>query len=70
MLYIFVIIIIVTLICKGKELVNNKMKLYVFLLFSLAALSLGIYYTGNPYGNSVMESYTLSYKIVEGRVCL
>lgn len=70
MLFIFVVIIIVALICKGKELVSNKMKLYLFLLFSLLAFSLGIYYTGNPYGNSVMESYTLSYRIVEGRSCL
>ncbi|WP_455715097.1 hypothetical protein [Anaerosporobacter sp.] len=70
MLYIFVIIIIATLIWKGKELVNNKMKLYLFLFFSLVAISLGIYYTGDPYGNSVMESYTLSYRIMEGRSCL
>ncbi|MBS5934835.1 MAG: hypothetical protein KIC94_18380 [Clostridiales bacterium] len=70
MLYIFVIIIIAALIRKGKELVNDKKKLYLFLVFSLAAIALGIYYTGNPYGNSVMESYTLSYRMVEGRSCL
>lgn len=70
MLYIFVIIIIGALIWKGKELVNDKRKLYLFLAFSIVAVALGIYCTGNPYGNSVMESYTLSYRIVEGRSCL
>lgn len=70
MLFIFVAIIIVALIWKGRELVNNKMKLYLFLVFSLVALCLGIYYTGNPYGNSVMESYSLSYRIVGGKSCL
>lgn len=59
MLYVFVIVIIASLIWKGKELVNDKMKLYLFLIFSLVALGLGIYYTGNPYSNSVIESYTL-----------
>jgi 1,4-dihydroxy-2-naphthoate octaprenyltransferase len=70
MLYIFVVIIIIALISKGRELVNNKIKLYLFLAFGLVALCLGIYYTGNPYGNSVVESYTLSYRIEEGRSCL
>lgn len=70
MLYIFIIVIITALIWKGKELVSDKRKLYLFLVFSIAAIVLGIYYAGNPYGNSVMESYTLSYRIVEGRSCL
>ena len=70
MVYIFTIIIIVSLIWKRKELVNDKKKLYLFLVFSLIAIALGFYYTGNPYGNSVIESYTLSFRIVEGRSCL
>lgn len=55
MLYIFVIVLIIALICKGKELIHNKTKLYVFLVFSLIALGLGIYYTSNPYHQSVIE---------------
>ncbi|WP_310604343.1 hypothetical protein [Anaerosporobacter sp.] len=70
MLYIFIIIIIAVSIMKGKELLDDKIKLFLFLLFSLAAIALGVYYTSDPYGNSVIESYTLSYQIIEGGWCL
>ncbi|WP_167958880.1 hypothetical protein [Anaerosporobacter faecicola] len=70
MLYVFVIIIIATLITTGKELLEDKKKLYLFLVFSLAAIILGILYTGNPYGNSVMESYVGAESCLKGKVCL
>lgn len=57
MLFIFVIGIVASLIYYGKELMQDKKKLYAFLLISFFAILLGVVYAADPYADSLMELY-------------
>ncbi len=53
MLYVFIILLIITFISQRKELYQEKRNLALFLLFSLAGITLGIVHNISPYIPSI-----------------
>lgn len=62
MIYVFIIALIYILISKRKSILSRKKNVFLYLLFSIVGIAMGVLYMVNPYLPSLVNMLEKSLK--------